>query len=235
MVIPGSTVTIGTEPSPPPTASTAPPESSTATAVPRPTGDELVRLVGDQMIDYSTVHVDVSDGTSPPDITIDLDYDSGDLVALLAPPAQGFSTTSVRRVGDTVYVDTGDGSDIVAAPLGDVDAGSSGDGPAVAVFDLVANLRATLAGASRIASTGAGEIGGRTVEQYSLTIDAGDLLQPSFIVPDETAGPVAVVLSVNADGLPVRVEYDAPAPGTVIRLDLSAWGDPVTVEAPDVG
>ena len=243
VMIPGSSVTIGTEPGgqvtreptelPATTDPAVPTEPTvpTETTAPAPTGDDLVARVGGAMGGFDTVRVAVSDATSAPRLTIDLDYASGALAAQVAA-TEALPAFTVRRVEGSTYVDAGPG--FVEVPADQLGQDTTGLLAPLVAFDLLGDLKAVLVGSTDLTALGETEVEGIAVEQLGLTVDAAALAQPSLLAPGTSAGPVQVVLAVTAGGLPVRLDVQLPD-GTTARLGLSGYGDPVDVAVPPTG
>lgn len=235
VVIPGSTVTIGTEENPGTTVTpeTTPTETPTST----PTGsvataDELIRTIGGAMGQEPTVRVTTSSG----DVAAgeaDFDYLAGpDYVTRAADgPVQEY-----RRIGDTLYF-LADGTDQwqVYTP---------GEAPAelepvlseALAYGLLDDLLQQLQAAQdfAFAADGPTELDGTPVETYSYTLDPTDLVvdpASAALLPD---GPVGVLLSIDDQGLPVRIARTL-GDGSDLTDVYTAYGEPVTVETPEVG
>lgn len=234
VVIPGSTVTIGTEENP---GTTATPESTpTATPTATPTGsvataDELIQTIGGAMVEEPTVRVTTSSGDV---VAGEADY------AYLAGPdyvtrASGGPVQEYRRIGDTLYF-LPDGTEQwqVYTP---------GEAPAdlepvlgeALAYGLLDDLLKQLQAAQdfAFAADGPTELDGTPVETYSYTLEPTDLVVDPASAALLPEGPIEVLLSIDEQGLPVRIARTL-GDGSDLTDVYSAYGEPVTVEAPDV-
>jgi hypothetical protein len=246
VVIPGSTVTIGTEPSGPVTdATTAPttaptteptseltPEptetTSTPAEQPRPTSSptsspgvrsagRLLTKVAKAVGRYDSVHVTTTDAG----VSVESDHQilagGSDYQALVTTDGR---PVELRRVGTTLYSRSGGGA---FATYVEGQAAPQGDlAPAYLAWDVLGDLRTTLLSATRF--------------------EAEDPLTYRWRIPWSAlegspnlggTGDARVTLEVTGNGLPMRIEYaDDTAP---VTLTFSSWGDPVSVPAPTAG
>jgi hypothetical protein len=225
VVIPGSTNTIGTEADGDPeptdaTGSTQPTDGPTTSVT---TAEELFTQVGAAMGEHETVHVSVGDETAPT-VEADVEYlGAGDdfVAEVLTDPS---TPVEVRRVDGVLYAgDPGGAFEEVAA---------DDELAAYRTWAVLADLAAVLQNADGFAADGPTDVDGVGVAGYTFTVDASALVS-STQVPDELTGPVGVTFSVDATGLPVRVDQ-AFEDGTFVRTDYSEWGVTVDVEAPEI-
>lgn len=238
VVIPGSTVTIGTEPSAPttdlpttepttepttkPAPTTAPPTTAPPTTTPpsQPTTVSSARLlaaVSAAVGTFDSVHVSTADGA----VTVESDHQvlagGSDYAAVVTTDGR---PVELRRVGSTLYSRSGGGAFATyvegqPAPEGDLV-------PQYLAWDVLGDLRTTLLAATRITV-----VNSRTF-RWSVPWSA---LEGSPNLGG--TGEARVTLEIDGIGLPVRIEYaDDTAP---VSLTYSKWGDPVTVEAPPAG
>ncbi|MCW2815017.1 MAG: LppX LprAFG lipoprotein [Nocardioides sp.] len=247
VVIPGSTVTVGTE-----AVTTAPPTEPTSEPTRRPrrtpsptpsvtptdvlpagavaTVEELLELVGAAVGAFETVRLTVADGSPVGAAVADHRYLGGnDFVAGLdVLPDQ---PVQVRRVGGTLYAKIGAEPWVVPPVPAEDDTAALADLPR---WDVLADLRAALSGATGFEPLGPADVDGTAVQSYAFTVDAAGLADGAQ-VPDLLSGPVETTFSVDEDGLPVRVDQLFVETGQLLRTDYSAWGLEVVVAAPRVG
>ena len=247
VVIPGSTVTVGTEPvttAPPPTEPTREPPrrprkpTPTPTATPTPqlpegsvaTAAELLELVGSAVGAFETVRLTVADGSPAGAAVADHRYLGGnDFVARLDVLPD--EPVEVRRVAGTLYVKVGAEPWVVPPVPDEDDTAALADLPR---WDLLADLRAVIGGATEFEPLGRADVDGAAVQSYTWTVDAAGLLDGAQ-VPDTLSGAVEVSFAVTDEGLPVRVDQRFVETGQLLRTDYDAWGLPVVVAAPRVG
>ncbi|MEO9325275.1 hypothetical protein ABFT23_17410 [Nocardioides sp. C4-1] len=241
-VIPGSTVTIGSEPAAVRTAEAEPSESpgssepsepstpetssSPPVAVTLTTARQLLERVADGMVTSAggayTVHVSIGDGEVPA-----AEADHVYFPAEASDYQAAVGATEIRRTGGTVYARSGPGAPWVS---GD---GVPDDLAAYAAWDLLTDLRLPLEAAEGFGAVPAVTVDGTAYDTYTFTVEASAVASVPQ-VPDDATGAVDVTFSIDASGKPVRVDL-ALADGSLVRTDYTGYGAPVVVEAPAVG
>lgn len=235
IVIPGSTVTIGTEAGPVPSVAptsrepSEPPTSEPTRSVADPGSvagvDDLLAVVAGAVQGLRSVHLSVGTETGSV-IEADHRYAEGDdYVAVLRVSAEPIEA---RRVGGAFYLRAAPDE-----PFAEVAADQPLEGVlgALRTWDVVGDLAAALTGVTGFTVVGPGDVDGTAVRTFAWTVDAAGLVA-SATVPDELTGPVEVTVSVDAEGLPVRVDERFVDSDQLLRTDYSAWGEPVEVAAP---
>ncbi|MDO9454496.1 hypothetical protein [Nocardioides sp.] len=233
VVIPGSTVTIGTDaatpvvgsPSPD-TTSGAPGEGGSVTTV-----EALFTKVGGAMGGFDSVHLAVGTADEPSVIEANHHYLSGgsDYSAVITAIAD--QPVEARRVGGTFYLQSATDGPFTEIDPADVAADDTSVIGALPGWDVLGDLAAVLGEGADFAAGGPGDVDGTPVQSFTFTADAADLV-PSAQVPDDLTGAVEVTFSIDEAGLPVRVDEDFADGDRVLRTDYSGWGDPFTVEVP---
>lgn len=217
----------------PPTAPTTPTSEPPTPAALTP--DELVQLVGAAMAEHETVHISVGDEK---ELVYEVDHDylgTGDFSAVLELiPGQVFD---VRRIGTSYYLRIDDEGPFGVAGPDDLRPDDYSTAAQFFRWDVVGELAAMLRAADELTVTGPDEVDGTVVTTYAFTVDA-TAVNDNANVPDAVTGPVDILFSVDADGLPVRIDLQLTAlesagPGFgLVRIVYSAWGEPVDIEEP---
>ncbi|WP_139983965.1 hypothetical protein [Nocardioides litoris] len=247
LVIPGSTVTIGTDPPEPttaaePTVPTAPTTVPATPSTPPVAGTpvasaNLVGRLAAGMTPTSTVTVTTSDGTTDvlaatyrylgpdqaflPDCSVQVLDGAGGLA-------------EYRRVGDDVFYRTADDPAWQQWSAGAAPPAAEPVLAEAAELSLLAALAAELDSATGTTTDPAGptDVGGTPVESYRWTVDSAALLLAGE--PDLPSGPVDVRAALDASGRPVRLERTF-ADGSVLVDTYTGWGEPVSIDDPLAG
>lgn len=206
------------------------PEATTPPTIPQVSAADLVSEVGAAMGGYGTVHVSVgADG--PAVVESDHRYlGGGDYTATFRAIAD--RPWTAIRVDGTLYV-----QESTDGPFAEVDPAEAGGSilAALPFWDVPRDLFAVLDNAEDITQVAdTPDIGGTPVRTYELTVDAADVVGGAQ-VPDDLTGAVAVTLSIDRTGLPVRVDQQFADGGPLVRTTYSAWGERVEVAVPDLG
>lgn len=228
VVIPGSTVTIGSEPVEPaepsesvtPSATETPVEQVPATST---TAVELRDRVAAGVTPSVTATVIVGDGTAT-SVVADYRFIPAD-----APVFQAtVGDAEVRLVDGALY--TRSGADAPWATGAD----ATPDLADYATWNLLVDLRVLLDGAEDFVGAPSVTIDGVGYETYTFTVDA-TVAAASTQVPDGETGTATVTFSIDSADRPVRVDQQLADSGLLVRTDYTGYGEPVAVEAPDVG
>ena len=119
--------------------------------------------------------------------------------------------------------------------LGEVEDFEAGASPVLLALDVPGDYEAMVDAVDEVDNKGPEEMGGVSSTHYVVTVDAqswrDQLPEHSVHRQVEVEDALLVDLWVDADSLPVRLEYDGTGNENV-RIDYSAWGRPVSIPTP---
>lgn len=194
------------------------------------TDESFASTVGSAVADAGSAHVAAEGALLGMPVSVDGDVAGGGAPEdLLLALASADGALDVRLVDQVVYakVDPFTGGRFLRVDLGDPDDPLAAQVESFTDMVDVDGLLDDLDGAVSVEPSGGAPvtIDGVETVAYDVTVDAARLGGPS-----RGAGAGTVTVYLGPDALPRRVVADRG--GSPFTIDLSAWGEPVSVDAP---
>ncbi len=197
----------------------------------------LVPAMTAALADQRTAHVRMTTGGGGADVEAEGDLAfrgrGQDLVMTMSGATLGAASMEIRSVDRVVYLSmppmTPRGKFVEVRP-GDTSSPFAGMTDQLQV-DPRDTLKAFEAGLEKVTYLGAETVRGEDLERYRLSVDSGAVAR-SRHVPGAAGLPKTVEYDLWLDDRALMRRVELEAMGVSMVVDLSAWGEPVSITAP---